>query len=206
MLRQGDVIRIGEADFRYHLADVAAPAAGADYRLGDTIVGLQAVRRAPSIPDAPAPPATGPLATLLVKRGQRKGQRLQVRTPVTNIGRGEYNDIALPDASLSANHAKLQLKEGIWVLTDLGSTNGSRVDDETVRGEIALSPGALISLGEVTLLFEPRDRGVTRVRGTTELPESSRGATGAEAISSRHVALLLAGIAVLLLAGYLLLR
>jgi len=206
MLRQGDVIRVGEADFRYHLSDIAAPAAGADRRLGDTIIGLQAVRRAPSIPDAPAPPAAEPLATLLVKRGQRKGERLQVRTPVTNIGRGEYNDIALPDASISANHAKLQLKEGIWVLTDLGSTNGSRVDDETVRGEIALSPGAQITLGEVALLFEPRDRGVTRVSSTAVLPGSLRGAAGPKAIPRFRTLLLLVGLGVLLLAGYLLLR
>jgi pSer/pThr/pTyr-binding forkhead associated (FHA) protein len=212
MLRQGDVIRVGEADFRYHLPDVAAPPAGAERRLGDTIIGLQAVRRAPPIMDAaPAPAATEPLATLLVKRGQRKGERLEVRTPVTNIGRGEYNDIALPDASISANHAKLQLKEGIWVLTDLGSTNGSRVDDQTVRGEIALSPGAQISLGEVTLLFEPRDRGITRVSGTRELPGSAaaslRGAAAPEASWPRRlIVLLLAVLAVLLLAGYLLLR
>jgi len=210
MLRQGDVIRVGDADFRYHLADAAAAPAGADYRLGDTIVGLVAVRKAPPMPEAKAPAAAAPLATLLVKRGQRKGERLQVSTPVTNIGRGEYNDIALPDASISASHAKLQLKEGIWVLTDLGSTNGSRVDGETVVGEIALSPGAEIALGEVTLFFEPRDRGVTRVSGTDVRPgparEALRGAEGPEAISRFRTGLLLAGLAALLLVGYLLLR
>ncbi len=204
MLRQGDVIRIGESDFRYHLADRVAAPAGADTRLGDTIVGLSVVRRPPPIPDTPAPRPAEPLATLLVQRGQRKGERLQVRTPVTNIGRGEYNDIALPDASLSANHAKLQLKEGIWVLTDLGSTNGSRVDGETVRGEIALSPGAQIALGEVTLFFEPRDRGVTRVSGTAVL--DSAGVPAAAPIGRNRSLLLLGGLGVLLLAGYLLLR
>jgi len=204
MLRQGDVIRVGDVDFRYHLADIAAPAAGADHRLGDTIMGLQTVRRPPPMPDAPAPPAAEPLATLLVKRGQRKGERLQVRTPVSNIGRGEYNDIALPDGSISANHAKLQLKEGIWVLTDLGSTNGSRVDGEAVRDEIALSPGSQITLGEVTLLFEPRDRGVKRVSGTAVL--ESAGVPAAAPIGRNRTLFLLGGLGVLLLAGYLLLR
>lgn len=204
MLRQGDMIRVGESDFRYHLADRDAAPAGADTRLGNTIVGLQAVRRPPPIPDTPAPRSAEPLATLLVKRGQRKGERLEVRTPVTNIGRGEYNDIALPDASISANHAKLQLKEGIWVLTDLGSTNGSRVDDETVRGEVALSPGAQIALGEVTLLFEPHDRGVTRVSGTAVL--ESAGVPAAAPIRWNRTLFLLGVLGVLLLAGYLLLR
>jgi pSer/pThr/pTyr-binding forkhead associated (FHA) protein len=151
---------------------------------------------------APAAPAE-PLATLLVKRGQRKGERFPVRSPVVNIGRGEFNDIALPDASISANHAKLQLKEGIWVLTDLGSTNGSRVDGEAVRGDLALSPGAQITLGEVQLLFEPRDRGVKRVGTTAAMAQPGAGA-GADAASRRILILALAG--VLLLAGYLLLR
>jgi pSer/pThr/pTyr-binding forkhead associated (FHA) protein len=158
------------------------------------------------MPDSPPPAAAEPLATLLVKRGQRKGERHEVRTPVTNIGRGDYNDFALPDASISANHAKLQLKEGIWVLTDLGSTNGSNVDGHAVRGEIALSPGAKITLGDVTLLFEPRDRGVKRVGATTEIEGSSRGAGGPGAISSRRTILFVVGLGVLLLAGYLLLR
>ncbi len=167
-------------------------------------MGLSVVRRPPPIPDTPAPRPAEPLATLLVKRGQRKGERLQVRTPVTNIGRGDYNDIALPDASISANHAKLQLTEGIWVLTDLGSTNGSRVDGETVRGEIALSPGVQIAFGEVTLLFEPRDRGMTRVSGTAVL--ESAGVRSAAPIRRNRALLLLGGLGVLLLAGYLLLR
>ena len=204
LLREGDLIRVGETEFRYHLPPGGPAPAGAGYRLGDTVVGLQAVRRPPPMPEAaPAAPAE-PLATLLVKRGQRKGERLPVRNPVANIGRGEFNDIALPDASISANHAKLQLKEGIWVLTDLGSTNGSRVDGETVRGDIALSPGVQITLGEVQLLFEPRDRGVKRVGTTAAMaqpaPESSRNAD-----ASRRLILMLALAGVLLLAGYLLL-
>jgi pSer/pThr/pTyr-binding forkhead associated (FHA) protein len=152
----------------------------------------------------PAPAAAAePLATLLVKRGQRKGERIPVRSPVVNIGRGEFNDIALPDASISANHVKLQLKEGIWVLTDLGSTNGSRVDGEAVQGDIALSPGVQITLGEVLLLFEPRDRGLKRVDTTAAIVQPSL--PGAEATSRRTI-LILALAGVLLLAGFLLLR
>lgn len=202
LLREGDLIRIGETEFRYHLPESGAAPAGAGYRLGDTVVGLQAVRRPPPMPE-PAP--AEPLAMLLVKRGQRKGERLPVRSPVVNIGRGEFNDIALPDASISANHAKLQLKEGIWVLTDLGSTNGSRVDGETVRGDIALSPGVQVTLGEVLLVFEPRDQGLKRVDTTAAMVQPPLpGARGADA--ARRLILILALAGLLLLAGFLLLR
>ena len=92
------------------------------------------------------------------------------------------------------------------MLTDLGSTNGSRVDGEAVRGDLALSPGVQITLGEVLLLFEPRDRGVKRVDTTAAMAQPSLpGAEGAEAISRRRI-LILALAGVLLLAGFLLLR
>ena len=200
VLRGDDVIKVGPAEYRYHSAETSqAPAAGADYRLGNTVVGLQAIRRPPPMPTPPPQAPAEPLAMLLVKKGKRKGERLPVQTPVANIGRGEYNDVALPDASISADHAKLKLKEGVWVLTDLGSTNGSRVDGQPVRGDLALSPGAEIALGEVLLLFEPRDKGITPVSPTREL--SSRGAGGPVAISPTLV--IVGGVALAALVAFL---
>lgn len=118
----------------------------------------------------PAPvPGFPTLAVILVKSGQLQGERLTVRSPVANIGRAEYNDLRLPDPSISAGHAKLQLREGVWTLCDLGSTNGSKVDDEAVIGEMPLSPGATISLGEVRLFFEPRDTAPRIAVGTVVL-------------------------------------
>jgi pSer/pThr/pTyr-binding forkhead associated (FHA) protein len=182
-------------------AETAPAPAGADYRLGNTVVGLQAIRRTPPMP-APAPEAPGePLAVLLIRKGKRKGERIPVKTPVVNIGRGEYNDVALPDASISADHAKLQLKEGIWVLTDLGSTNGSRVDGQPVRGDIALSPGAELALGEVVLQFEPRDHGITSVPRTTSVPEMKRGSGGFPTSAVLGGLLLLAALAAFLVLG-----
>lgn len=181
VLRKGDVVRVGDSEFRYHVAEFAAPPTGAQSRLGDTVVGMPALRRPPSMPvEAPPVPAE-PLATLLVKRGQRKGELLPVRWTVARIGRGDDNEIALPDASISADHAKLQLKEGVWVLTDLGSTNGSRVNGQAVKGEVTLSPGAELGFGDVILLFNPPG-------------ESRRSRT----------ALLVLGAAVLLVVAYLL--
>jgi hypothetical protein len=43
-----------------------------------------------------------------------QGNRLQVKVPVVNIGRAEYNDIVIPDESVSTMHAKLQRREEIW--------------------------------------------------------------------------------------------
>src|SRR5947199_34502 len=81
------------------------------------------------------------------------GQRLSVRTPVVNIGRADYNDLVVPDPSVSTSHAKLQRREGVWVLLDLDSTNGTFVDGERVKGEAPLAPGATVRFGDVQLVL-----------------------------------------------------
>jgi pSer/pThr/pTyr-binding forkhead associated (FHA) protein len=152
------------------------PASGAAVRLTDTMHGAPAMPPLSPPPVAAAPPQAAPavatdsgksvapghgppMATILVRTGRLKGTRLPVRVPVINIGRADYNDLVLPDDSVSSAHAKLQRREGVWVLTDLSSTNGSFVDGEKVDGEAMLSPGATLKLGDVSLLFDPPAEG-----------------------------------------------
>jgi predicted component of type VI protein secretion system len=80
--------------------------------------------------------------------------------PVVNIGRAEFNDIVIADPSVSTSHAKLQRREDIWILADLGSTNGTFVEGERLSGEVALGPGTTVKFGEVAMLFEPLDETV----------------------------------------------
>jgi hypothetical protein len=86
-----------------------------------------------------------------------KGKRLPIRIPVVNVGRGDYNDLVIPEPSVSASHAKLQRREGIWIIADLGSTNGTFVDGERIADETPLGPGSTIRFGEVSTLFESTD-------------------------------------------------
>ena len=179
-LKALDVIRIGAEEFRYYPpvrqpppvpAPAVVPPVGAEFRLGDTLMSIPSVKAAIQA----APPAARPLATLRVKSGVSRGERLAVRTPVVNIGRAEFNDIRLSDVSVSSSHAKLQLREGIWTLTDLGSTNGTSVDGDPVADdEVALSPGATITLGEVALSFEPQDERPRAPDRTAVLARASR--------------------------------
>ena len=180
ILARADVIRLGDEQFRFY-ADVAstppaAPAAdvggGGAERLKHTVHGMEAV--APPSPPAPTPtppspaarPASPlPLATFLVRVGTLAGRRLTVKTPVANLGRADYNDVVVPDPSVSTSHAKLQRREGVWVLVDLDSTNGTFVDGERVKGEAPLAPGAMVRLGDVQLVFEPSDDAVPAVKG-----------------------------------------
>src|SRR5260370_26838761 len=106
-----------------------------------------------------------PRASFLVRTGGLIGQRLVVRTPVVNIGRADYNDLVLPDPSVSTSHAKLQHRERVWVLVDLDSTNGTFVDGEQVKGDAPLAPGAVLRFGEAQLVFDPTDDARTIAKG-----------------------------------------
>jgi pSer/pThr/pTyr-binding forkhead associated (FHA) protein len=182
LLARADVITIGEEKFRFY-ADTAAPppenpqrgpaasapSAGAPpspspspsptptkgERLRETVHGVPAAPR----------PAGAPLASFLVRGGALKGQRLGVKTPVVNIGRADYNDLVLPDESVSTTHAKLQRREGVWILVDLDSTNGTFIDGDQIKGEGPLVPGATVRFGDVSLVFEPTDDGADVAKG-----------------------------------------
>ncbi len=99
-------------------------------------------------------PAGGILANLIVRKGQLDGHRFPIRVPIVNVGRAEYNDVVVPDSSVSSAHAKIQLREGIWVVVDLDSTNGTFLDGDRVSGEAPIAPGAVIRFGEVSVVFE----------------------------------------------------
>jgi pSer/pThr/pTyr-binding forkhead associated (FHA) protein len=123
-------------------------------------------------PVAPPPAAArasqpAPLATLVARGEPFKGQRFPLRVPVINIGRADYNDVVLPHESVSTVHAKLQRREGVWVLVDLDSTNGTFVDGERVSGEAPITPGALLRFGGVGMMFESSDDTVDPAKGSS---------------------------------------
>ena len=105
----------------------------------------------------PAPPRGTPVATmntvtLLVLEGVDKGRVFrELPIPVT-IGREEGNVLRLNDERVSRYHAKIQFDEGDTILTDLDSTNGTRVNGATVQIR-RLRPGDQLSIGRSMLLF-----------------------------------------------------
>jgi pSer/pThr/pTyr-binding forkhead associated (FHA) protein len=170
-LARADVIRIGNDEFRFYAdarhsgpqmippaaepeAGPSEPPPGAPQRLSDTMLGVPVARNTPPSPTA------APLASLLFRSGELKGKRLPIKVPLVNIGRGDYNDVVITDPSVSTMHAKLQRREAIWILTDLGSTNGTFVEGERLAGEMPLSPGTTLKFGDVAALFEPLDESV----------------------------------------------
>jgi pSer/pThr/pTyr-binding forkhead associated (FHA) protein len=130
LLGRGDVLTIGDEEFRFH---------------------------ADSAPPPPAPVA--PLATLeVISSGLLKGTIMEVRSPLAHVGRGAHNDIIVSDESVSDSHAKLQRREDGWYVVDMGSTNGTYVGGRRIDGEAPLVGAPDVRFGGVKFIFRvPED-------------------------------------------------
>src|SRR5688500_3121732 len=107
------------------------------------------------MPTAPGDETASALALFGVQAGPRSGEEIAVRSPVLTIGKGSQNDVVLADDSVSTTHARLEYATGYWRLTDLGSTNGTYVDD-TRRAPNVPAPvgyGAQVRFGGLRLRF-----------------------------------------------------
>lgn len=103
----------------------------------------------------------------------------ELPTPIT-IGREEGNAIQLNDDRISRFHVKIQEDQGKIVLTDLESTNGTRVNGKLTQLRI-LQFGDLIVVGRSTLLYGSREQ----IAGKVDHLRSNGLGTDAPAISER---------------------
>jgi hypothetical protein len=69
------------------------------------------------------------------------------------IGRDVACDMVLPDPTVSRWHAGLKREETGWVLDDLGSTNGTRLNGWRVRATVPVRDGDLVSFGAATFVM-----------------------------------------------------
>ena len=69
------------------------------------------------------------------------------------LGRDIAADMVLDDDSVSRTHCRLLRDGGVWRVEDLGSTNGTYVDDVVVEGSKALRDGAFIKVGSTIFKF-----------------------------------------------------
>ena len=69
----------------------------------------------------------------------------------TTVGRHADNTIAIDDSFVSGSHAELAFDGGGWWLQDLGSTNGTRLNNQPVRSRVRISDGDIIQFGRVRL-------------------------------------------------------
>ncbi len=96
-------------------------------------------------------------ARLVKLSGTTPIKQLYTLRPVTALGRAADNDIVLDDPFVSAHHALILWRDGRWWIEDLGSQNGTWLNEEPVPRLATLTFGDLIRIGQTELFFEPNE-------------------------------------------------
>lgn len=94
---------------------------------------------------------SGALALEYIEPLDRAGERVEVGNAVV-IGRSADCDLPIADTYLSSRHARLANDDGDLTIEDLGSTNGTYVNQELIQGRLLLEKGDIVQVGGV--LFE----------------------------------------------------
>ena len=82
-----------------------------------------------------------------------RGERIGVVSGAT-VGRTTGNVIRLEEDSVSGRHAALHFDGGRWWVEDLGSTNGTYVNEARVTGRAPLRPGDVVQFGLIAARFQ----------------------------------------------------
>ena len=93
----------------------------------------------------------------ILSDGPMRGTSFQLPNESYTIGRSESCDICIPDSTISGHHCTLfQADEGVYMLRDEGSTNGSSLNGETLEPEheVLLKNGDIFQLGGIEIMFD----------------------------------------------------
>jgi hypothetical protein len=103
---------------------------------------------------------------LIMQTGSTPGKAFQIEKEETIAGRDLANDIVISDPEVSRRHARFLMREDSVFVEDLGSTNGTFLNDERISSPQQLRLGGAITFGEnVVLVFEqvPQEEDISTI-------------------------------------------
>ncbi|HUY77543.1 MAG TPA: DUF3662 and FHA domain-containing protein [Ktedonobacterales bacterium] len=104
---------------------------------------------------APVAQESIPVAWLTLYRPTR-GQAMRIERPVIHIGRSADNDIVVNEKKVSRYHAQIRCEHGQFMVYDLGSTNGVKVNGVTAPRPVPLRNNDLVTVGSYEFVFQRR--------------------------------------------------
>ncbi len=93
------------------------------------------------------------MSRLVIYEGDMQRAEHQLAGAVVGLGRHPKNDIVLDDRTLSRFHARIERREGDYIVVDLGAQNGVHLNGSRIEGEASLQYGDRIDLGRYTAVF-----------------------------------------------------
>ncbi|MGH2697938.1 MAG: FHA domain-containing protein [Actinomycetota bacterium] len=111
------------------------------------------------------------MAHLIVRDGPLRGRRFEVTSGEVTIGRENSEVLVEDDGEVSRNHAVVRPSEGGLEIEDLGSTNGTFVNERRITEPTPLNRGDIVRVGQTRLDVEiPDDPNKTIVSGVVAPP------------------------------------
>lgn len=128
--------------------------------MGAPTVAGDGRRSAATVIERPGSAATiierpGGLAELRCVSGAGAGKTWKLPTSESKIGRDTTNLVSIEDTKSSREHARIRFADGVYSVADLGSSNGTYLNDRRLDGQTPLAAGDLIRIGDTVLQFSP---------------------------------------------------
>lgn len=118
--------------------------------------GSQRRAAAEEVAAMPAPAeAQQPLTALVVLEGSRAGTVIPLAQSPLLLGRAQEANLVLDDDYSSGRHARLFPQGSRWFLEDLGSTNGTFIDNAQLTRAQPVEPGQRIRIGKTVMELRP---------------------------------------------------
>jgi pSer/pThr/pTyr-binding forkhead associated (FHA) protein len=104
-----------------------------------------------SQPTAPAGGGNRGPTQLVVTEGGLQGTRIGLTGAPVLIGRANDSTLVLTDDYASTRHARISLQDGMWLVEDLGSTNGTYLGHRKLDGPVPMEVGVPLRIGKTVL-------------------------------------------------------
>lgn len=105
--------------------------------------------------DLPSAGTSGPANNLVVMTGIAAGSVIPLDSDVVTIGRSPDSTLVIVDEYTSTYHARLERNGEKWTLTDLDSTNGTKVSGTKIKEPLILNPYTQVTIGTTTFELRP---------------------------------------------------
>jgi Protein of unknown function (DUF3662)/FHA domain len=145
-----DNLKLGEFGIQARLVRAAAEGEAEQGDHGHTMVYSTSDRLREELDRPHAPEQVSPNRAMVLA----EGKRMVIPASGAVLGRSRDADIVLADPNVSRRHAEIRpAGRGRWTVTDLGSTNGVKVNGRLISGDQPLEPGDRIALGTADVRF-----------------------------------------------------
>ena len=122
---------------------------------------------------------------LIVVGGEVKSKEVALDLPMV-IGRGRDVTLTLPHALVSRRHCEIYEYQGQLMVRDLGSLNGTFVNNKRIEDDNVLAPGELLTIGSVTFRAAYESVGETLSAGKSDTTSIPQVTGDTEAYQDRH--------------------